>query len=574
MRGVIVYLTQANHSSYKGRQSQQQLQLSVRLLYHNYNAVQRDDVIFFHTGDVSHTQQQAVLSLCTSNTARFRELPRAHFRLPAWVENDVTKWAYARKFSVGYRHMIRFFTVGLWDTVQKLGYDYVMRLDEDSYIWSPIPFNIFEMMRTQTLDYVYRLATWERGHVSARNMDGFHAMVRRYAQEREIGLGWLSGPCTFPSSAANNRTSYFSMKWCGNMYAIYNNFFATRIGFWRQPEVRDFLEYADRSGTFYTERYGDALWHSAALSMFLPTAKLKMLDSFAYEHATLIPWAPRKPGSRRHYFCRGADGNVVDVARRHSVECPIPFFDEGNKVCLTFGGIALAASDVPQPAAMSRVANLSLALLRCPEMDTLYRFTCVAASGEQQRSLQGIFAARVTLEQADCTREPKPFYCVPRPYNASMFSTVGEELADVSRIFDREIEMRRRANDLRRPAWRAESALMHTIDQRFMWRQQRAACINWCSAPAEPSPRELQCHRRAESLFLKLARVASMRVLSLSSPPPAPPGEWSTSNAKRRAYRRWQQRLQATMPPSEGQDPERWKFADGLVAPGRRLLDD
>ena len=565
MRGAIVYLTQANHSSYKTRQSQQQLRLSVELLYKNYNAVQRDSVIFFHTGDVSQQQQQSVLSLCVPNTAQFRELPRHHFQVPASVVSNPAKWQYARKFSVGYRHMIRFFTLGIWETIHDLGYEYVMRLDEDSYIWSPINYNIFEMMQAQQLDYVYRMASWERGN-GMRNMDGFHAVIRRFAQQRGVDVGWLSGPCAIPALAANNHTSYFSMDWCGNMYAIYNNFFASSISFWRQSKVRDFLDYVDRSGTIYTERYGDALWHSAALSMFLPISRLRLLDDFAYEHSTLIPWVPQRPGQGHHKFCRRDDGSVVDGHRDPG--CITPFMNETGKSCLAFGGIALASSDAEQPDAMSRMANLSLALLRCPDLDMLYRFSCMFTSPGQQ--LKGVFAARVTLEQPVCSREPKPYYCAEQPFNTSRWSSPREELENTMAAFNAEIQARIKNRDSRMPPERAQKAKMHTIDNLFQWRQMRAACVNWCNAALYPSPRETLCHQRARKLWARVASAQPSRSVAFPPPPPMPPLDWATSSSQQdlNQYKRWKdrQRLQA---PRTGQDWERYEFANGIAAPGR-----
>ena len=96
-RGVILYLTQAKHSSYRQRDSQRQLQLSVKLLYAHYNAVQRDDVLFLHQGDVTLSQQQSVLSLCTPGTASFRVLPGEHFQLPSGI-NASKPWQYSKKF--------------------------------------------------------------------------------------------------------------------------------------------------------------------------------------------------------------------------------------------------------------------------------------------------------------------------------------------------------------------------------------------------------------------------------------------------------------------------------------------
>ena len=57
--------------------------------------------------------------------------------------------------------MIRFFTSGIWQVVAHLGYEYVMRFDEDSYLWSPIHYNIFDYMASNKLEYGYRLASLE-----------------------------------------------------------------------------------------------------------------------------------------------------------------------------------------------------------------------------------------------------------------------------------------------------------------------------------------------------------------------------------------------------------------------------
>ena len=42
--------------------------------------------------------------------------------------------------------MIRWYVVGLWEVLDRMGYQYVMRMDEDSRILSAIPFDIFSLM--------------------------------------------------------------------------------------------------------------------------------------------------------------------------------------------------------------------------------------------------------------------------------------------------------------------------------------------------------------------------------------------------------------------------------------------
>ena len=49
--------------------------------------------------------------------------------------------------------MIRWYFVRIWPTMKSMGYKWVMRLDNDSYILSPISYNIFGFMEYFGVDY-------------------------------------------------------------------------------------------------------------------------------------------------------------------------------------------------------------------------------------------------------------------------------------------------------------------------------------------------------------------------------------------------------------------------------------
>jgi alpha 1,2-mannosyltransferase len=192
------------HSSY-GRDSFGLLKQSVQLLFRNYNSIFLHDVVFFHTGDVPVDKQQEVIALCMRSRARFLQLEPHHFALPAGTPSPST-WRYSKKFSVGYRHMIRFFTSGLWQVMAQEGYEYVMRMDEDSFLWSPIRYNVFSFMASHGYEYGYRLASLERDGQAER----FHTFVRKYSQSRAIQPTWLLHKC--PHSDLSN----FTLKSCGD----------------------------------------------------------------------------------------------------------------------------------------------------------------------------------------------------------------------------------------------------------------------------------------------------------------------------------------------------------------------
>ena len=69
-RGVIVYLTQARHSSYPGRDCFTLLKKSVTLLFHYYNRRARDDVLFLQPEQeqqLTSSQQEQILTLCAGS---------------------------------------------------------------------------------------------------------------------------------------------------------------------------------------------------------------------------------------------------------------------------------------------------------------------------------------------------------------------------------------------------------------------------------------------------------------------------------------------------------------------------
>ena len=114
--------------------------------------------------------------------------------------------------------MIRFFTIGLWDIIAHAGYEFVMRMDEDSFLRSPIRYNLFKWMRDNNVDYAHRMNTWE-ADPTRETLGRFHEFVRGFIQrghltERVERSGWLLEPCVEPRSVSN-----YSMERCGPLLA-------------------------------------------------------------------------------------------------------------------------------------------------------------------------------------------------------------------------------------------------------------------------------------------------------------------------------------------------------------------
>ena len=60
----------------------------------------------------------------------------------------------------------------------------------------------------------------------------------------------------------------------------------SKVSFWRQFAVQHYLDEIDKRGFIYKRRWNDILWHSTAVQLFMPRAKVHLFDDFTYEHAS------------------------------------------------------------------------------------------------------------------------------------------------------------------------------------------------------------------------------------------------------------------------------------------------
>lgn len=226
-RGAITYLAQVRHSSYQ-RDSITLLQESLSLLDRNYlgELYAQHDVLLFHTGDFGAADQTRVLAPFaeqpTGKRIKFMRVPEQHWRLPLSVAphlaetpstNRSVEWDLYPRYSLGYRHMIRWYTIGLWETLERLGYTWVMRLDEDSRLLSRIPYNIFSFMASRRLEFGFRMASYESGFDGER----FHSFVRDYllheaSRDSTFRPRWLLDSC-----GSNATIGDFSLRSCGDL---------------------------------------------------------------------------------------------------------------------------------------------------------------------------------------------------------------------------------------------------------------------------------------------------------------------------------------------------------------------
>jgi len=303
-QNALVVLAQKKHSTYVGRDSLDLLVKTLDLFRQNYLQQHNDenddryhtvDIFLFHTGDFDEDDlirleelllqppqdEFAASSLPKNNNPKNRRQGSlrminlnntAYWSLPAFLQHDNPEtWKGSEIYGVGYRHMCRWFGMQLWQFFEDLNhhqegcnYRYIARLDEDSFILSPIQQDMFKVMQLNQYVYGYRMCAFEL--------------------EETLPKIWFKKwkkSLTTTSSTTIHRNIEVGL--CG----FYTNFFVADLQFFTSPPVAQFLQEIDRRGLFYRKRFGDLLVHTLAVYAFAPSTQIHRFLDFTYQHATI-----------------------------------------------------------------------------------------------------------------------------------------------------------------------------------------------------------------------------------------------------------------------------------------------
>jgi hypothetical protein len=236
-----------------------------RLMHRNFNRRFGYPVILFHEGNI-HSDHQQILSKMTPHLC-FVDISDQAFVEPPRL---LSSW----RNQIGYKHMCRFYTLQIYDYIKE--YDYVLRLDDDSYIQSPIHFDLFKFMRNNSLDYGYIHSEMDSHEETVATLPKF---TRQYIREHRSVV---------PHCSLSDINALY----------YYTNFTITRVSFWFQPEVQDYLRAVDQSLGIYQYRWGDHIIQTHALKMFSQPERLHHFQDFKYMHGS-HEWKNYQPSNFR-----------------------------------------------------------------------------------------------------------------------------------------------------------------------------------------------------------------------------------------------------------------------------------
>lgn len=159
-------------------------------------------------------------------------------------------------FSMGYRHMCRFFSGEMYRQPSIREYDYYLRLDTDSFIHTPLNYDIFEWAKENECLY------------------GCIAPAIQTDNAKVIEGLWPFINDLYPNSIRE-----------GMMF--YTNFELGNVNWFLTSPYMEFYNKIDECGGIYTKRWGDAPIKFLGINLFMPQKNIQPVTGFTYQHGAI-----------------------------------------------------------------------------------------------------------------------------------------------------------------------------------------------------------------------------------------------------------------------------------------------
>ncbi|UJR33120.1 hypothetical protein I4U23_020577 [Adineta vaga] len=251
-RGVIVTLM---------RSTNQSMFLTMNMInsvirFHTIDENSPYPFLIFHDQNFTSHMQQHIFS-CVLRNNKDITISFALFNFTTAVQS-VQNSQSAK--SIQYRLMCRFWIYDVFyhPAIRNGGYDYLMRMDDDSYISNMTKYDLFAYTDAQKLDYVYRAAYWES---KAEMQD----ILKRF-----VNISENDTPC------------------------IYNNFFIIRLEwYYKSEQVQRFIRELIQDDLILRQYIGDGCVHAEMLQID-NSVRSKHIFDISYGHNYHVMTAERK----------------------------------------------------------------------------------------------------------------------------------------------------------------------------------------------------------------------------------------------------------------------------------------
>lgn len=261
------------------------LKTSLYFLFRNFNKKYNYPVIILHEGDFNKVTEDEIRHSVRENHRHlitFKVIHKEDFELPQHIDKERVEKSVAIQpvpywRNIKYRLMCYFWVKHFHKYTE--GFDYVMRLDDDSIIEEPLVQDLFQLMASKDLVYMSNIIHVDCGLCNYGMKEMFESILPLYKDRINNGM-FIKSKLPSGSEVFNKFKNvvtnfegkeYTSSEFVTEMPLMYyNNFFITATNFWKRDDVKEVIDKIDQHGGIFYYRYGDAPIQTLIVTLMAP----------------------------------------------------------------------------------------------------------------------------------------------------------------------------------------------------------------------------------------------------------------------------------------------------------------
>jgi hypothetical protein len=264
---------------------------SLRGLYYNFNKDYNYPILIFHEDNLLPFHKR-FLTQCYPLTSPYNNLTNP-IQPISFIQIDLLEDIYPVHLNsirggmkrIGYKCMIRWYLIHIFDHPAIRDLNYYWRLDTDSFIAEPINYDPFQIMYEKNLFYSYRVLDEDEPPI----IQGLYQTIQNYIQHNNIQL-----KNSLPTSPLDGRDQGFEpfifpdISYSNSSYmpVIYNNLELVNVQFFRQnTQIQQFTNYIDKLDGIFKYQWGDAAIRYWQLQMFVESDQILKFSDWDYVHS-------------------------------------------------------------------------------------------------------------------------------------------------------------------------------------------------------------------------------------------------------------------------------------------------
>ena len=164
---------------------------------------------------------------------------------------------------------------------QRLGYSYLLQLDDDSYFTSPLETDLLHFARSRDLDLAARKAYSDEVFVT----QGLPELTRYFLVTEALDIPpALARNCNPPTVEGLYTNSSFSLEGGWNRKVLFGNFVMLSTAFWHRADVQSYLKLILKTGGHFRFRWNEQAVLGMIWQLFVDAHRFHVFD-FPYEHS-------------------------------------------------------------------------------------------------------------------------------------------------------------------------------------------------------------------------------------------------------------------------------------------------